>query len=180
MNNPGVWILGAVDDDDREVGKMGIVVEYSGKRGRPQWIPPKQKSWDYLSFSGSIAETIPGVALPMVIERIKPPGMGMEEWRINGKTHDPATPTVIRSGTRYRLMVSNRSDDDHPLHLHRYSFELKSVSGKPTAGILKDVVVLRARAKLELEFTPDQPGLSLFHCHQMHMDNGFKTLFRVE
>jgi FtsP/CotA-like multicopper oxidase with cupredoxin domain len=87
---------------------------------------------------------------------------------------------ALQSGTRYRLMFHNRSDDDHPLHLHRFSFELKSVNGRKTAGIVKDVVVLRAHGRLEAEFTPDRSGLCLFHCHQqMHMNNGFKTLFEV-
>jgi FtsP/CotA-like multicopper oxidase with cupredoxin domain len=180
MNNPGVWILGAVDDDDREIGRMGIVVEYAGKIGQAQWIAPSDKAWDYAAFSAPVAEGIAGTVLPLVIDRIKPTDSGMEKWTINGKCYDSGAPTVLRSGTLYRLMVHNRTGDDHPLHLHRYSFELKSVNGRRTAGIVKDVVVLRARGKLEIEFTPDQAGLCLFHCHQqMHMDNGFKTLFKI-
>ena len=32
--------------------------------------------------------------------------------------------------------------------------------------------------KLEIDFTADDPGLTLFHCHQqLHMDFGFMTLF---
>ncbi|MGW2646676.1 multicopper oxidase domain-containing protein [Streptomyces sp. NPDC001393] len=32
---------------------------------------------------------------------------------------------------------------------------------------------------LDLHFTADQPGLSLFHCHQqLHMDYGFMILLR--
>jgi FtsP/CotA-like multicopper oxidase with cupredoxin domain len=180
MNNPGVWILGAVDEDEREIGRMGIVVEYAGKIGPAQWIPPSGKSWDYATFAGPVADGTPCIGLPMVIDRTKPTVGGMEGWTINGKGYDPSAPTALESGTPYRLMIHNRSDDDHPLHLHRYSFELKSINGRRTAGIMKDVVVLRARGKLELEFTPDRPGLCLFHCHQqMHMDNGFKTLFKV-
>jgi len=30
-----------------------------------------------------------------------------------------------------------------------------------------------------VDFLADQPGLTLFHCHnQLHMDYGFKALFR--
>src|SRR5277367_2316338 len=39
MNNPGVWILGSTDDDDRSMG-MGIVIEYANRRGKPQWLAP--------------------------------------------------------------------------------------------------------------------------------------------
>ena len=34
------------------------------------------------------------------------------------------------------------SDDLHQLHLHRHSFELTRVGGKPTAGVMKDVVMM--------------------------------------
>jgi FtsP/CotA-like multicopper oxidase with cupredoxin domain len=181
MNHPGVWILGAVDNVDREVGAMGVVVEYAGKTGTPQWIAPSRQSWDYTIFGGPAAEGTPAISLPMIIDRTKPARSGMGQWTINGKTYDPSAPLVIRTGTPCRLMLQNRSDDDHPMHLHRDSFELKSVNGKRTSGLVKDVVVLRAHAKLELEFIPDRCGLSLFHCHQqMHMDNGFKILFKVE
>jgi FtsP/CotA-like multicopper oxidase with cupredoxin domain len=180
MNNPGIWILGSADDDEREIGKMGVVVEYAGKTGPPQWIVPSSKSWDYATFSAPASESIPAVVLPMTINRLKPTGFGMEGWTINGKGYDPGAPTVLQSGTSSRLVLQNRSDDDHPLHLHRYSFELKSVNGKRAAGIVKDVVVVRAHGSLEVEFTPDRPGLCLFHCHQqMHMDNGFKVLLKV-
>jgi len=40
MGHPGVWTLGDLSDDDRGHG-MGIVVEYAGSRGKPQWSKPK-------------------------------------------------------------------------------------------------------------------------------------------
>src|SRR5208282_3014513 len=36
-------------DDDRGHG-MGIVVEYAGQKGKPQWIKPKPFHWDYTQF----------------------------------------------------------------------------------------------------------------------------------
>ena len=37
MNRPGIWILGATKDDDRNDG-MGILVEYANQHGDPQWV----------------------------------------------------------------------------------------------------------------------------------------------
>jgi FtsP/CotA-like multicopper oxidase with cupredoxin domain len=69
-------------------------------------------------------------------------------------------------------------DDIHPIHLHRHSFELRSLAGKPIAGILKDVVMLGGYQEAEIDFMADNPGPTLFHCHQqLHMDFGFMTLF---
>jgi FtsP/CotA-like multicopper oxidase with cupredoxin domain len=39
MNNPGVWIFGAVADIVRRSG-MGVLVEYAYRQGEPQYAPP--------------------------------------------------------------------------------------------------------------------------------------------
>src|ERR1700733_4179643 len=49
MNRPGVWVLGDLADDDRNHG-MGIVVEYAGRTGKPQWVAPQAFHWSYLRF----------------------------------------------------------------------------------------------------------------------------------
>ena|ERR1700736_221798 len=51
-------------------------------------------------------------------------------------------------GKRYRLVFDNQTDDAHPIHLHRNSLELINVHGKPTAGILKDVVLVKGFRKI--------------------------------
>jgi FtsP/CotA-like multicopper oxidase with cupredoxin domain len=86
---------------------------------------------------------------------------------------------TVHQGRRYRLKFRNASDDIHPLHLHRHSFELTQIGGKPTAGVMKDVVMLGGFQELAFDFVADNPGLTLFHCHQqLHMDFGFMALFR--
>ena len=65
----------------------------------------------------------------------------------------------------------------HPVHLHRHTFELVSVAGKPTAGVRKDVVSVAPRTRTEVELIASNPGRSLFHCHmQLHMDFGFMAM----
>ena len=86
---------------------------------------------------------------------------------------------TLHQGRRYRLKFRNASDDIHPLHLHRHSFELTNIGGKPTSGVLKDVVMLGGFQELEFDFVADNPGATLFHCHQqLHMDFGFMALFK--
>ena len=50
MNNPGVWVFGSVKDEERKMG-MGVVVEYAGKSGDPQWQAARESlargPWDY-------------------------------------------------------------------------------------------------------------------------------------
>ncbi|MGA3310076.1 MAG: multicopper oxidase domain-containing protein [Xanthobacteraceae bacterium] len=35
MNNPGIWVFGSTDDEDRNMG-MGVVIEYENRQGEPQ------------------------------------------------------------------------------------------------------------------------------------------------
>ena len=52
------------------------------------------------------------------------------------------------------------------------------MAGKSTSGILKDVVMLGGFQELEFDFVANNPGPTLFHCHQqLHMDFGFMALF---
>jgi FtsP/CotA-like multicopper oxidase with cupredoxin domain len=74
--------------------------------------------------------------------------------------------------------MRNASDDIHPVHLHRHVFELSNVGGTPTAGVMKDVVMVGGYQPCDFDFIADDPGLTLFHCHQqLHMDFGFMALF---
>ena len=47
-----------------------------------------------------------------------------------------------------------------------------------TAGVMKDVVMLGGFQEIAFDFVADNPGRTLFHCHQqLHMDFGFMALF---
>ena len=160
---------------------MGIVVEYANRNGRPQWVRPPASRWDYTIFGERRAATKPDEVIPLVIERAAVNKGGFEQWTINGKIYDAGNPpTRLTKGRRHRLIFDNRSDDIHPCHLHRNSFELTNVYQTSTSGVMKDVAVVKSRQKIEVDVTPHMEGLTLFHCHQqLHMDYGFKMLFNV-
>jgi FtsP/CotA-like multicopper oxidase with cupredoxin domain len=180
MKNPGVWILGTPKDDDRKNG-MGIVVEYANKSGAPRWMRPQKKPWDYTIFGENRTVPTPDEVIPLAFGKINGGTGAFNRWTVNGKSYDlNAEPRVLHKGKRYRLVFDNQTDDAHPVHLHRNSFELTNVYGKPTAGVLKDVVLVKGFKKIEVDVTPGLEGLTLFHCHQqLHMDYGFKLLFNV-
>ena len=181
MKHPGVWVMGDLADDDRKHG-MGIVVEYAGHSGKPQWSKPKPYRWDYSLFGKpNGAPSAPDETIEFVIVKHNAALGGFNQWTLNGEAFsmDTMKPMVrITHGRRYRLKFRNASDDIHPLHLHRHSFELVRVGGKPVAGVIKDVVMLAGFQEAEFDFVADNPGLTLFHCHQqLHMDFGFMALF---
>jgi len=181
MKNPGVWVLGTPHDDDRRNG-MGIVVEYAGRSGVPRWVKPQRKAWDYTIFGEARTVEAPVETIPLVFGKINGGSGAFNQWTINGKSFDEkAAPRELQKGRRYRLVFDNQTDDPHPVHLHRNTFELTNVYGKATAGVRKDVVLVKGYRKIEADFAPQMEGLTLFHCHQqLHMDYGFKTLFDVK
>jgi len=179
MNQPGVWILGELRDVARTSG-LGIVVEYANQqKQRPTWLPRPNTRWDYTIFGTSAPHPAPDQTIDMVFEKVPGGPHGVNHWLVNGKEYPHEREFVLRHGNRYRLVFHNRSDDSHPLHLHRHTFELVELNGKPTAGIQKDTVIVPAFGRAAVDLVADQPGLTLFHCHiQQHMDYGFMALFR--
>lgn len=179
MNEPGIWILGGTEKMIRESG-LGVVVEYAGRHGQPQWLDPPKQPWDYSIFTKPNSDSpAPQKTIELIFEKI-PCGAGkFNLWLINGKPYPHEQEFVLQQGTRYRLVMRNRTDDAHPMHLHRHIFELVEINGKQVHGIIKDTVVVPYFGRATVDFTADQPGLALFHCHiQQHMDYGFKALFR--
>ncbi len=180
MNQPGVWVMGAPEDPVR-AGGMGIVIEdtriNAGRRSGTT-TPPKS-NWDYTIFGKPPSQPAPAERLDMLFEKV-PRGAGkFNSFTVNGKSYPHDQEFLLKQGTRYRLTFHNRTDDSHPLHLHRHQLEIAEIYGKATSGVIKDTVVVPTFGRAIVDFTADQPGLTLFHCHiQQHMDFGFKALLR--
>ncbi len=155
MNHPGVWIMGDTGDDDRHHG-MGIVVEYAEQKGKAQWIAPPQFKWNYARYgklnpdeadprlapkneARTWGTPTPDETFDMLFTKDNAAAEGFNRWTINGVAYPMSNAMVpatihLREGKRYRLRMRNASDDIHPVHLHRHSFELTNVAGQPTAG----------------------------------------------
>jgi FtsP/CotA-like multicopper oxidase with cupredoxin domain len=183
MNEPGIWVLGDLMDEDRARG-MGVVIEYAGATGNPSWAKPPPFRWDYRRFAKPAAVAAPpDEVVEMTIAADNAADHGFDRFTINGVAFSMAKMAPmfrLQHGKRYRLRLRNATDDIHPMHLHRRSFELTRIAGEPLAGVVKDVAMLGSYQEMEIDFTADQPGLSLFHCHmQMHMDFGLMALFET-
>jgi len=163
MSHPGVWFLGDLDNDDRRHG-MGIVVEYAGSSGKPVWLAPPQFRWDYTRFAKlSVTAPAPDETFEMLFAKDNAAEEGFNRWTINGSSFPMSSGVApasyhLHEGKRYRIRMRNASDDIHPIHLHRHSFELTRLGGKPTAGILKDVVMLGGYQEAKIDFVADNPG----------------------
>ena len=99
MKNPGVWMLGTPMDEDRNRG-MGIVVEYAGRKGQPQWDPPGKSDWNYLLFGESKSAIAPDEVIPMEIGKVNGGAGGFNVWTFNGQPYDQSEPIKIHQGRR--------------------------------------------------------------------------------
>src|ERR1700689_1300546 len=164
MNNPGVWVLGEVRKHVQALG-MAVVVEYESNSGTARGDQPSELVWNYEQFAAAQAADFlrePPIVVPLVLES-KFRGHGaMEAWTINGNSYPTARVAPLIQGQRYRLQFINNSLDDHPLHLHRHSFELRSLGirlaaaqgapRKDIRGIIKDVLLVDSQTRAEVEF----------------------------
>jgi FtsP/CotA-like multicopper oxidase with cupredoxin domain len=161
MNQPGVWIMGDLADDDRGHG-MGIVIEYAGRRGKPRWSAPKPFKWDYTRFGRPEATAaVPDETIEMTFVKNNAALDGFNQWTINGQAFsmEKMQPTFrIHQGRRYPLRIRSETDDIHPVHLHRHSFELTRIAGRATAGVIKDVVMLAGYQEIEVDFVAGNPA----------------------
>jgi FtsP/CotA-like multicopper oxidase with cupredoxin domain len=181
MNNPGVWVFGSTDDEDRNMG-MGVVIEYESRRGEPQWIKPAKNDWAYASFAATAPAKAPDETIKLTFEKVPGGRGGYNRWTINGKSWPDTNPLfTVREGRRYRLLLNNNSGDTHPVHMHRHTFEVTKVRDTAISGLMKDTISLPRYSTAEIDMLADDPGATFFHCHhQDHMDEGFAGLITYE
>ena len=157
MKNPGVWILGETNDRERKSG-LGIVIEYAGKDAAMRNGCRRARAVGLHDVRQAARETPPAERLPLVFEKIFAGHRWVDKWSINGKSYPKTDPIRVRAHGRYRLVFDNRSDEAHPVHLHRHTFELTKVEGAATSGVFKDVVVVRPKSKSKWTLSPTIPA----------------------
>jgi FtsP/CotA-like multicopper oxidase with cupredoxin domain len=179
MNAPGVWILGSTLEKARQLG-LGIVVEYGGQSGPPMWKDPAPATWDYTQFASANAVPPPDESFVLTFRDIgQQHGSQFDSWTINNKSWPEIEPLIVSAGKRYRLVFRNGSGDQHPLHLHRHTFEVTRIGDKHLSGLMKDVINVTPLGTVEVDFVANNPGDTLWHCHQqLHMDYGFMQLIK--
>jgi FtsP/CotA-like multicopper oxidase with cupredoxin domain len=179
MNSPGVWVLGSTLEKARQMG-LGIAVEYAGKTGAPIWTDPPASEWDYTQFASTAPAPTADETFILTFRDIGPKrGTNFDIWTINNKSWPQIEPLIVHPGKRYRLVLRNGSGDQHPIHLHRHTFEVTRIGDKRFSGLMKDVINIMPLDTVEVDFVANNPGDTLMHCHQqLHMDYGFMQLIK--
>jgi FtsP/CotA-like multicopper oxidase with cupredoxin domain len=168
MSHPGVWIMDDLADDDRAHG-MGIVIEYAGQKAKPQWSTPRPFKWDYTRFGkpGGVARS-PDEVIEMTFAENNAAKDGFNE--IDG-AHEADVPYPRRQTLPATHAQCQRRHPSHPFAPPQFRTvaDRRQANGRYHVGGYQEI---------EVDFVADNPGLTLFHCHQqLHMDFGLMALF---
>ena len=110
--------------------------------------------------------------------------LGADMFLVNGKAHGAIPPLVVAEGERVLIRIINAGHLAHPIHGHGHSFKLVATDGNPVPeGMewVKDTFLVGPAERYDLEFTADNPGVWMFHCHiEHHMANGMMTVIQYE
>jgi FtsP/CotA-like multicopper oxidase with cupredoxin domain len=97
-------------------------------------------------------------------------------WGLNGGALDHQRHLAIRHGERVHLVLRNRTDMSHPIHLHGHHFQVVAIDDVPIAGAVRDTVLVPIAGSVTIAFDADNPGLWALHCHNLyHMVAGMMT-----
>ncbi len=115
----------------------------------------------------------------LVVEDVKfeiSPGKTIEGWGFNGTIPGPTI--RVREGDRIRIVLSNKTKDEHTIHIHG-QFKPLIMDGVPYLS----QEPVRKGESYTYEFTVRNPGTHWYHCHVdsgHHVDMGMYGAFIVE
>lgn len=99
-------------------------------------------------------------------------------FTINGKSYPAVPPVVVQRGQRVRLRLVAVGQFIHPIHLHGQHFEVTAIDGMPVPLAnrqLMDTYVLAPGQHVDIEFTANEVGPWMLHCHiPHHQTNNFR------
>ncbi len=108
-------------------------------------------------------------------------GLADYVWSFNGKTHAEHMPQSVKNGERVELVLRNRTNMSHPIHLHGHHFQVVAIDGQRFAGAMRDTVLVPTDTAVTFAFNADNPGGWALHCHNLyHMVAGMMTTIQYE
>jgi FtsP/CotA-like multicopper oxidase with cupredoxin domain len=101
-------------------------------------------------------------------------------WSLNNIVWSKdAPPLPVKAGERVELVMVNRTQMPHPMHLHGHRFQVVEIDGARFSGALRDTVLVPSGGRVVAAFDADNPGLWAFHCHMLyHMEAGMFTTIK--
>jgi FtsP/CotA-like multicopper oxidase with cupredoxin domain len=146
-------------------------------------LPPAGTAAPQKSVVFSEAMDMAAMHRPGATMHEMPAGM---KFMINGETFDASRIALTsRSGEVEHWSIENRTDMDHPFHLHGTQFQIieRERDGKRTPEpylAWRDTVNVQPGETVRIATVQEMPGERMFHCHILeHEDLGMMATLKV-
>lgn len=95
---------------------------------------------------------------------------GSLQYTINGETFSELPALKLKKDDTVKITYTNKSNVDHPMHLHGHFFQVIAKNGEPVKGaqVMKDTLMIKANESYTIAFKADNPGNWVQHCHELH------------
>jgi FtsP/CotA-like multicopper oxidase with cupredoxin domain len=110
-------------------------------------------------------------------------GRSGDWYTINGRTIPEVPMFMVRRGDVVLMRVANRTPLVHPMHLHGHHALVVARNGVPATGApwWVDSLEVDPGQSYDLVFVADNPGVWMFHCHNLpHARSGLMTHLMYE
>lgn len=97
-------------------------------------------------------------------------------FTINGRSFPNTEPIKVKKGDTVRLrLINGGTSTIHPMHLHGHQFKVVAVDGNPVplgVQLTRNTNTIHPGEIYDIEFVANNPGIWLFHCHELHHADG--------
>ncbi|MEB3259200.1 MAG: multicopper oxidase family protein [Cyanobacteriota bacterium] len=121
---------------------------------------------------------VPFREIPMVFAGPEP----VYRWSINGEFYPDVKPIKIKKDEWIRMRFVNRTNMEHPFHIHGHSFYILGTPGEMNLRNppLKDTLNIWPNAEQVIQWKATNPGHWIFHCHvEWHLAGGMASLLHI-
>jgi multicopper oxidase len=182
VRKPGAWLLQGLSSDPLAY-QQAVVVHTDGMESAPPEANLESLEgttfFTYEAAGGMSRE--PFTASAQVQKHFVLTGgdYGSTSWAINGKAWPQTEKIFVHRGDDVIIRMTNKTDMDHPMHLHGHTFDIVEIDGRALyRPLAKDVALVRANGgTMAWRFRATSPaGRWLLHCHnEVHMMGGMMT-----
>ena len=178
---PGAYLLQGLSSDPLAYQQAAVLYTEGSENAAPMGSPQTLEGVDYFTYqkAGGTRSGAPVSSAHTYSFTLGGGEYGSNKWTINGKTYPDTQKLYVHRDDVVTVHFHNKTDMDHPMHLHGHVFHLTEIDGTQLARPLaKDTSLVRSNGGTATwQFKADSPaGRWLLHCHnEIHMMDGMMT-----
>lgn len=103
------------------------------------------------------------------------------KWSINNKPWLQCGPLRVKEGERVELVVHNKTNTAHPIHLHGHTFQVIGINNQRFQGPMRDTLLVMPGQIITVYFDANNPGVWLIDCKHIYRAwQGMATVLEYE